>query len=98
MHEGSVRHRGPRPQADVLGPRRDDESLDKDTVFPQVAKDAPTDGPIAAPYGLDGMDGAEKRFTMLDIEPVLDLNQDRTVLRTGLDRKGQFRQLRPRSD
>jgi hypothetical protein len=96
--EVSVRHGRPCTQSDVLGPGRNDESLNKEPVFPQVAKDAPADGSISTPHRLDGMDSAEKFFAMLGIDPVFDLNQNRTIFGPGLEDNGQFRQLRPRSD
>lgn len=74
VQQVSVRHRGPRTQPNVLGPRRNDVSLDKQPVFPKVAKDTPAVGPIATSYRLDGMDRAQERFAMPDIDPALDLN------------------------
>src|SRR4029450_10352614 len=74
MQQVSVCHGGPRTQPYVLGPQRNDASLDKEPVFPKAAKDAPADGSISTSYRLHGMDGAQKLFPVLDIDPVLDLN------------------------
>ena len=73
------------------GPRSDDVALAKAPVFGKIANDPPTCGAIAAPYRFDGMNCAQEWLAILRIDPVFDLDQDRTVVRQRLDRDGHVR-------
>ena len=81
----AVGHGHARPQTYIFRPRRNDEALDEAPLFTQVAINAPACSPIAAPHRLDRLNIAQECFAMLGIDPVFELDQDRTVVGQRLD-------------
>ena len=76
-----VRHRHPPAQPHVFRPRIDDVALDEAAILRQIAKHPPAAGPIAPPRGLHLANAGQERGPVRRIDPILDLNQHRTVIR-----------------
>src|SRR6266404_5808362 len=66
--------------AEMLEPRFDDERLEPSIGLSRVLVDAPTDRSVAPPDRLQTPHGAEERILVRAIDPILECDEDRTLV------------------